>query len=148
LTPLIGRPLPGRVHPVLRDRCAVCLSVMLMYCHQTAGWIKMPLGTQIGLGPGDIVLDGNPASHGKGHSSPPILRSMSIVTKWLDLSGWHLVLPRKGAQQPPHFAVHVHCDQMAGFIRMALGTPKERGTAPPPLFGPLCSCTVAHVSNC
>jgi len=61
---------------------------------------------------------------------------------------WEPSFPRKGAQQPPHFAVHVHCDQMAGFIRMALGTPKERGTAPPPLFGPLCSCTVAHVSNC
>jgi len=37
------------------------------------GWIKMPLGTEVGLGPGHIVLDGDPApsSHGKGHSSPP-----------------------------------------------------------------------------
>jgi len=26
-----------------------------------AGWIKMPLGMEIGLGPGDFVLDGNPA---------------------------------------------------------------------------------------
>jgi len=24
-----------------------------------AGWIKMPLGTEVGLGPGDIVLDGD-----------------------------------------------------------------------------------------
>ena len=23
-----------------------------------AGWIKMPLGTDVNLGPGDIVLDG------------------------------------------------------------------------------------------
>jgi len=23
-----------------------------------AGWIKMPLGTEVSLGPGDIVLDG------------------------------------------------------------------------------------------
>jgi len=26
-----------------------------------AGWIKMPLGTEVGLGPGDFVLDGDPA---------------------------------------------------------------------------------------
>jgi len=29
-----------------------------VYCGQTAEWIKMPLGTKIGLGPDDIVLDG------------------------------------------------------------------------------------------
>jgi len=27
-------------------------------CGQTSGWIKMPLGTEVGLGPGDIVLNG------------------------------------------------------------------------------------------
>jgi len=34
----------------------------------------MPLGTEIGLGPGDIVLDGDPAHppHRNGHSSPPL----------------------------------------------------------------------------
>ena len=26
-----------------------------------AGWIKMPLGVKVGLGPGDFVLDGDPA---------------------------------------------------------------------------------------
>jgi len=30
-------------------------------CDQTAGWIKMPLGMEVGLGPGQIVSDGNPA---------------------------------------------------------------------------------------
>jgi len=30
----------------------------------------MPLGTEVGLGPGDIVLDGDPARPQKGHSSP------------------------------------------------------------------------------
>jgi len=29
-----------------------------VYCGQTAGWIKMPLGTEANLGPGDVVLDG------------------------------------------------------------------------------------------
>ena len=45
--------------------------------------MKMPLGTEVGLGPGDIVLDGNLAHprKGKGHSSPHTLRPMSIVAK-------------------------------------------------------------------
>ena len=33
-----------------------------VYCDQTAAWIKMPLGTEVGLGGlRDIVLDGDPA---------------------------------------------------------------------------------------
>jgi len=28
-------------------------------CGQTAGWIKMPLETEVDLGPADIVLDGD-----------------------------------------------------------------------------------------
>jgi len=35
-------------------------------------WIKMKLGTQVGLGPGHIVLDGNPAPLPKRGRSPPI----------------------------------------------------------------------------
>jgi len=35
--------------------CHVCLSVRLVYCCQTVGWIKMPLGMQVGLGPGITV---------------------------------------------------------------------------------------------
>ena len=56
-----------------------CLSATLVYCDQTVGWMTMPLATEVDLGPGDIVLDGDPAP-----------------------------LPRKGAQQPPHFSVHVY----------------------------------------
>jgi len=33
---------------------------MSIVAKRTAGWIKMPLGTEVGLGPGDIVLDGDP----------------------------------------------------------------------------------------
>jgi len=29
-----------------------------VYCSQTPGWIKMPLGMDVKLGPGDVVLDG------------------------------------------------------------------------------------------
>ena len=56
--------------------CNTCLR--LVYCGQTVGWIKMPLGTEVGLGQGDIVLDGDLAPR-----------------------------PRKGAQQP-HFSAHVY----------------------------------------
>ena len=53
--------------------CPVCLPVTLVYCDQTDGWIKMKLGTEIGLSPGHNVLDGHPApSSQKGHSPSPI----------------------------------------------------------------------------
>jgi len=35
-------------------------------CGQTAGWIKMSLGTKVGLGPGHIVLHEDPAAPKKG----------------------------------------------------------------------------------
>jgi len=57
---------------------------------QMAGWIKMPLDTEEGLGPGDIVLDGNPAPPKKGHSRPSFLPT-SIVAKHLDGSKCHFV---------------------------------------------------------
>ena len=50
-----------------------CLSATLVYSGQTVGWITMPLGTDVGLSTGDIVLDGIQLPHGKGHSSPPPL---------------------------------------------------------------------------
>jgi len=43
----------------------------MVYCGQTAGWIKMPLGTEVGLGPGVIVLDGDPAPQ-RGTAPAPI----------------------------------------------------------------------------
>ena len=32
-----------------------------VYCGQTAEYLKMPFGTEVGIGPGDIVLHGDPA---------------------------------------------------------------------------------------
>jgi len=61
------------VCPMLSDRCLSCLSVTLVYCGQTVGWIKMKLGTQVGLGPGHIALDGDPAPPPPKGQSPPIL---------------------------------------------------------------------------
>jgi len=53
----------------------------------------MPLGTEVGLGPGHIVLDGDPASPSpkKGHSSPQL-------------------------------SAHVYCVRATGCIKMPLGT--------------------------
>jgi len=52
----------------------------------------MSLGMELGLSPGDFVLDGNPAP-----------------------------LPKKGADLPPNFSAHVYCGQTAGWIKMVLG---------------------------
>ena len=59
-----------------------------MYCRQKAGWIKMPLGTEVGLVPGHIVLDGEyhwtqlspPMKRG---TAAPYFRPMSIVDLWV-----------------------------------------------------------------
>jgi len=53
--------------------CPVCLSRTLVYCGQTIVWIKMPLGTEVGLCPGDIVLDGDLAAPNrrKRYNGPP-----------------------------------------------------------------------------
>ena len=50
-----------------------------VYCGQTAGWMKLVLGMEVGLGPGHIVLDGKPAA-----------------------------FPRKGGRPPPQFSAHFY----------------------------------------
>jgi len=53
----------------------------------------MKLGMQVGLGPGHIFLDGDPAP-----------------------------LPQKAGIAAPHFLAHIYCGQTAGWIKMPLGT--------------------------
>jgi len=84
------------VRPMLSDRLSclsvlsVFLSVTLVYCGQTVAWIKMKLGMQEGLGPGHIVLDGDPpALLQKG--ADPQFSAISVVAKWLGGSRSHLV---------------------------------------------------------
>ena len=91
---------------------------MLVYCGQTVGWIKMPLGMEVGLGPGH-VLDGDPAPPPKG-AQPPTQYTAHVCCD--QTAGWIKMplgteeasaqatlcqmgsqLPRKGAQQPPLF---------------------------------------------
>ena len=56
-----------------------------VYCGQMARWMKTPLGTEVDLGPGHIVLDGVPAP-AKGAQQPPSFRPMSIVATVAHLS--------------------------------------------------------------
>ena len=95
---IFGRPFVKRfalcyrtvVCPDCLSACPVCN--VGVYCGQTVGWNKMKLGVQVGLGPGHIVLDGDPVlSSQKG----------GIVFQ---------------------FSAHVYCSKTAGWIEMALGT--------------------------
>ena len=67
---ILGRPFVKRFalcYQTVVSALYVCLyvcpvlSVTLVYCGQTVGWIKMKLGMQVGLGPGHILLDGDSA---------------------------------------------------------------------------------------
>jgi len=74
----------------------------------------MPLGTEIGLGPGHIVLDGDPPT------------------------------PKRGTV--PQFSAHVCCGQIAGWIKMPLGTLEGLGQRTYTNFGygAQCACGVAN----
>jgi len=47
-------------------------------------WIKMSLGMELGLDPGDFVLDGDPVDPSQKGADPPNFRPMFIVTKRLN----------------------------------------------------------------
>jgi len=80
---VFGRPFVKRF--ALCYQTVVCLSVTLVYCGQTVGWIKMKLGVQVGLGPGHIVLDGDPAPPPpKGHSTPIFGPYLLLPNGWMD----------------------------------------------------------------
>ena len=62
-----------------------------VYCDQAVGWIKMALGMEVGLDPGHILLDGDPALLQKRGQNPPKFWPIFIVAKGLDASRCHLV---------------------------------------------------------
>jgi len=78
-------PLPQRGTAATQFSAHIC-------CGQMAAWIKMPLGMELGLSPGDFVLDGDPA----------------------------LPSPKRG-RAPPRFSTHFYCGQTAACIKMPLG---------------------------
>ena len=106
------------VRPMQSDRCRLSvLSVMLVYSGQTVGWIKMKFCMQVRLGPGHIVLDGDPAPPlPKGHSPQfsahiccrqmarwikmPLGREVGLGPGHIVLDGDPAPSPEKGAQPP------------------------------------------------
>jgi len=96
------------------------------YCGQTAGCIKMSLGTDVGLSPGDFLLDGQPVlPHQKGGGAPQFSANVYCG----QTAGW--ILGTKAGlspgdcvrcgPSPPQFSVHGYCVRTAGWIKMALG---------------------------
>ena len=105
------------------------LSVTLVYCGQQAGWIKMKLGMQVDLGPGHIVLDGNPAPPPPKEQRPlfsvhiccgqmagwikmPLGRKVGLDPSDIVLDGHPAPPPQKGGRAPLQFSAHVYCGQM------------------------------------
>jgi len=102
-----------------------------------AGWINMPLGTEVGLGPGDFVLDGDPAPPPQkgGKALSPIFGPCPLwPSGWMvqDCT-WHgggpwskphcarcgrSSPPKKGA---PQFSAHFYCGQTVGCTKLPLG---------------------------
>ena len=85
-----GRPQPGqhcvKCGPSSPPRGTAPLQISAhVCCGQTAGWIKMPLGTKVGLGPGRVVLHEDPAPPPK-RGTAPNFQPMSIVAKWSPVS--------------------------------------------------------------
>ena len=89
-----------------------------------AGCTKMPLGMELGLSPGEFVLDGDPAPPQKRGRSPlPIFGPCLLWPNiWIDQDGtWH----GGGPWSRPHCA------------RWGTNSPPlKRGQSAPPIFGP------------
>ena len=51
---------------------------------KTVGYIRSPLGTEVGLGPGDIVLDGDPVPPKSGTSLPIFGPWILWPNGWMD----------------------------------------------------------------
>ena len=80
---------------MLSDHCLpVCtLHVSVLWPN---GWMDKNGTTEAGLGPGHIVLDGDPASPKRG--TAPNFRPMSVVAKRLDGFRCHLVRRKASVQ--------------------------------------------------
>jgi len=120
------------VRPMLSVRCLSCLSclsVTFVHCGHTAGRIKMKLGTHVDLGPGHIVLDGDPAPPPpKGHTPQPIFGPYRLRPNGcMDQDAtWY------GARPQPR----QHCVR----CRPRSTFPKKGAEPNSPIFGPFLLC--------
>jgi len=118
----------------------------------------MPLGTEVGLGPGDFVLDGDPAPLPKKGAKSQIIGSHLLWPNGcMDQDGtstavglspgdcvrWAPSPFPKGGEPAPQFSAHFYCGQTAGCIKMPLGMEVDLsqgdfvldGDPPPPKKG-------------
>ena len=108
-----------------------------MYSGQTARWIKMALGMEVGLGPGHIVLDGDPGPLPQKGAEPPNFWPILLwLNGWMHQDAtWYEGRPqlrrlcvRWGPSPPPQkgrspqFSAHVYSGQTAVWIKMPLDT--------------------------
>jgi len=63
-----------------------------------AAWIKMPLGVEVGLTPGDFVLDVDPAHPSPKREQSPQIFGHVYVAKRMDGSRWYLTWRYASAQ--------------------------------------------------
>jgi len=113
----MGNPIPSPkgAQPFPQFFAHIC-------CGQMVGWIKMPLGMEVGLHPGNFVLCGDPAplpEKGADPPSPIIGPCLLWPNGWMDQDGtWHGGVPlfrphctrlgpscplQKRGQSPPNF---------------------------------------------
>jgi len=92
-----------------------------VHCGKTAAWIKMPLGTEIGLGPDDIASDGDPAlppEKGGGTPSPIFGPCLLWPNGWMD---------QDCGGRAPQFSSHFYCGQTAACININMPLGMEVG---------------------
>ena len=100
-----------------------------VYCAQAAGWIKMPLGMEVGLDPGDIVLDGDPAPPPqKGHSPPNFWPMLWSNDWWIKMA-----LGTKVGLGPGRIVLHG--DPAPCCVTWRPSSPFQKGHSLP-IFGP------------
>ena len=113
----------------------LCLSVMLVYCGQAVGWIKMPLGREVGLGPADICVRWGPSSPPKKGTAPQFSAHVYCgqTAGWIKMPlGTEVGLgpddiALDGDSAPPmergtaalHFSAHVYRGQMVAHLEIA-----------------------------
>jgi len=121
-------------------------------CGQTAEWTKMLLGMEVGLGPGDFVLDGDAASPRKRSKPSPIQCSAHVycgqTARWvktpvsMEVDLGPSPATRTGHSSSPLFSAHVYCGHgrppqlllsscRPHCVRLVPAAPTERRTAAP-----------------
>ena len=127
----MGTQLPSKRGTAASPRFSVHV-----YCGQTAGWSKMPLGMEVGLAPAHIALDGDRDLPLQKGAQPQFLARVCCdeTAGWIKmplgreigLGAGGIVLdwdpaptpPRKaGGGSSPHFSVRIYCGQTVAHLR-------------------------------